>query len=269
MLHAVATAARAAGLEINGGKTKLLVVGDLANAEPTRTLSLDGVPVERVAHFVYLGSQVPSSKDEIARRIQQAAFHSGQLRKVWAAPLTPVLKVRVFRALVDPILFYACETWTTTQADLERLRGARNRLLRRALQILWYHHVPNTELYKLNTSVAPKIVEERRLRFIGHVSRFVHNPSSLQPLNKLLWFQPKGATRRTSHRRTITFHDQLSRLVDLTLVEFRQLTEDCDSPEFTKWYTSRCATRWAAWELPRPSSRHLLGSDVPSDQIPA
>ena len=268
MLTSVSAAAREAGLGINFAKTEVLVVGDLARAEPTRTLSLDGVQLNRVESFVYLGSKVPSSKDEISRRIQQATFNSGKLRNVWAAPLTRALKVRIFRALVDPILFYACETWTTTKVDLLRLRGVRNRLLRRALEIRWYERVPNSELYKLNTSVAPKIVEERRLRFVGHVTRFVHNPTSLQPINQLLWFLPQGATRRTTHCRTNTFHNSLTGLLGHSLMEVRQMATQCDSLEFTSWYSDRCANRWAEWTTPpprfQPTLANLWGSVSPS-----
>ena len=48
MLTSVSAAAREAGLGINFAKTEVLVVGDLARAEPTRTLSLDGVQLNRV-----------------------------------------------------------------------------------------------------------------------------------------------------------------------------------------------------------------------------
>ena len=40
MFQAIAAEARKARLEINADKTKVLVVGDLASAEHTRTLSL-------------------------------------------------------------------------------------------------------------------------------------------------------------------------------------------------------------------------------------
>ena len=177
-----------------------------------------------------MGSKVPSSKDEISRRIQQATFNSGKLRNVWAAPLTRALKVRIFRALVDPILFYACETWTTTKVDLLRLRGVRNRLLRRALEIRWYERVPNSELYKLNTSVAPK-----------------------------------------THCRTNTFHDSLTGLLGHPLMEVRQMATQCDSLEFTSWYTAKCANRWAEWTTPskrfRPTFSNRWGSVSPSSWI--
>ena len=45
MLQAIAVEARKAGLEINTDKTNVLVVGDLSSAEPTRTLSVDGVQI--------------------------------------------------------------------------------------------------------------------------------------------------------------------------------------------------------------------------------
>ena len=48
MLISVSAAARKAGLGINFAKTEVLVVGDLARAEPTHTLSLDGVQLNRV-----------------------------------------------------------------------------------------------------------------------------------------------------------------------------------------------------------------------------
>ena len=48
MLTSVSAAAREAGLGINFAKTEVLVVGGLARAEPTRTLSLDGVQLNRV-----------------------------------------------------------------------------------------------------------------------------------------------------------------------------------------------------------------------------
>ena len=75
--YSVAVAAREAGLGINFANTEVLVVGDIARAEPTRTLSLDGVQLIRMESFIYFGSKVPNSKDEIARCIQQATSNSG------------------------------------------------------------------------------------------------------------------------------------------------------------------------------------------------
>ena len=59
---------REAGLDINVEKTKVLVLGDLAVAHPTETLSLDGVPIERVANFLYLGSLILNTTEEVLRK---------------------------------------------------------------------------------------------------------------------------------------------------------------------------------------------------------
>ena len=138
------------------------------------------------------------------------------------------MKIRIFRSLVEPILFYACETWTTTKTMREQIRRAHNKLLRRVLGIHWSSHVPNSEIYSLAQS-ADYIVLERLLRFVGHVSRFKDNPTSLQPLNKLLWSVPQGATVRHGQGRRQTFMSLsvllLSRPGFTTFDEIRSIAE--------------------------------------------
>jgi hypothetical protein len=246
-LTAIANEGKAAGLAINGSKTELLVVGDLAAEEPERTLSLYDNPIKRVTQFVYLGSQIASSKQDTARRIRLASHHIGLLQPVWKAPLSPGLKLRLFRTLIEPILFYACETWILPTTAMEQLRRAHNVLLRRALGIRWSARVPNAEIFS-RTPSADIIVEERTLRFLGHISRFILNPSSLQPVNDLLWFAPARCTRRPAGRNAVTFHTQLRRTLgrDLSLIDIRSFAEG-DKLEFTDWYTARCSNRWTRW----------------------
>jgi hypothetical protein len=49
---------------------------------------------------VYLGSQISGSRQDTARRIHQAAYHTGLLQNVWKAPLSRALKLRLFRTLI-------------------------------------------------------------------------------------------------------------------------------------------------------------------------
>jgi hypothetical protein len=79
-LNSIALEGIRAGLAINGPKTELLVVGDLASAEPERTIYLNGTPLKRVSDFVYLGSQIGSSRQDTARRLRLAAHHTGLLQ---------------------------------------------------------------------------------------------------------------------------------------------------------------------------------------------
>ena len=99
MLQAVALVGREAGLEINVDKTKVLVVGDLARTDPSRTLSVDGMLLERVQNFQYLGTPRTTSPDESIKPppTPDDFRRCGRLRT----------KTRIYRALSDPILFYA------------------------------------------------------------------------------------------------------------------------------------------------------------------
>ena len=103
--------------------------------------------------------------------------YNGGVQKVCFAPLRCQLKARVFCALRESILFYACETWTTTQADFLRLKGGRKRLARREVGVRWHERILTTFLYS-HIDCTPVMIEERRLCFIGHVTRFVHTQTS-------------------------------------------------------------------------------------------
>ena len=116
--------------------------------------------------------------------------------------------------------------------------------MRRALRIRWFHYVSNSTLYELAQS-ADYIIEERRIRFIGHVARFSNHPSTDQPLLKLLWFVPNGATKRRGQGNRTPFHSQLVSLLQLTSIhELRSFAEHHDAADFRRWYTSQCRQRW-------------------------
>ena len=264
MLNAIAASGREAGLEINVDKTKVFVLGDLAIAQPSETLSLDGVPIERVQNFLYLGSLILNTTDEIRRCIHRASHQTGVLQKVWKLPLERATQVRLFRAFIDSILFYGCETWTTTQADLALVRKARNRLLRQALGIRWNHFVTNQYLHTL-ASTADVIIEKRRLSFLGHVARFWRFPAMKQPALKLLWHVPQGATMRRGQGNRTTYLGQARQGLGLgNNYELRELAERCTAIEFNTWTTSQCSARWKKWGV-RDSVRNLVSIFTPPD----
>ncbi len=86
MLNAIAASGREAGWEINVEKTKVLILGALAVAHPTETLSHDGVPIDLVENFLYLGSLILNTTDEIRRCIRRASHQTGVLQNVWKLP---------------------------------------------------------------------------------------------------------------------------------------------------------------------------------------
>ena len=119
MLDAVIRETKAAGLFINVAKTKYIVRGNLFDTPGT--IMVDSAPLERVEDFKYLGSYVGSVGRDIEERCKAASRAYGRLMPVWKTPLRVETKLRVFKAMVEPVLFYACETWPLTLRREQRL----------------------------------------------------------------------------------------------------------------------------------------------------
>ena len=99
------------GLHISWAKTKVQNLG----AGPSATdLSVNGQTVEGVKSFVYLGSPISSadgSRSEQLRRIGITASNMDNLECIWRQPcLALQTKIRLYMALIVPILLYASET---------------------------------------------------------------------------------------------------------------------------------------------------------------
>ena len=62
------------------------------------------------------------------------------------SPLSTEHRLRLFRAMVEPVLLYGCETWTVNQEMLDRLNGCYTRLLRIAHNVDRTAHARNSFL---------------------------------------------------------------------------------------------------------------------------
>ena len=110
-LEKIEAASSELGLHISWAKTKVQNLG----AGPSATdLSVNGQTVEGVKSFVYLGSPISSadgSRSEQLRRIGITASNMGNLECIWRQPcLALQTKIRLYMALIVPILLYASET---------------------------------------------------------------------------------------------------------------------------------------------------------------
>ena len=111
------------GMKIKGAKCKII-------SPQTSNIATDGKTVEVVEQFVLLGISVSDSSTYVSRRIALAAF--GWLyQSVWSQKkISRSLKVRLYRALVLPIVIYASETWTLKAEDYQKREAFEMRCLR-------------------------------------------------------------------------------------------------------------------------------------------
>jgi len=81
------------------------------------TILIDGVPVEGVEEFVYLGSKHSSNgycRPDVLRRIGLACSVMNSLQRVWKCSCLRInTEVHLYQALVMSVLLYAAETWTS------------------------------------------------------------------------------------------------------------------------------------------------------------
>jgi len=90
--------------------------------------------------------------------------------------LSKKLKIKIYRTIILPVVFYGCGTWSLIMREEHRLRGFENRMLRifgtkRDEVTSEWRKLHNEELNDLYSS--PRIVQvikSKRMRQVGHVA---------------------------------------------------------------------------------------------------
>ena len=164
-LNHVQAVARDVGMTINASKTKVMpsLVGPV-NWQP---LTLDGVNLEDVQSFVYLGSTImPSGQGaaEVDHRLK---------RSLWGRQeISTATKGTSIKPMFLTILLYGCETWSLRVVDLRKLEVSDNDCLRYILRCRRIDRVPTTTLHRrLNLHPLPPVLLWRHLQWFGHAAR--------------------------------------------------------------------------------------------------
>ena len=156
------------GLKINAAKCKVL--------SPEQTpIEINGEAVENVSSFVFLGSVVPHTSDDVKRRIALASSAFGRLKNtIWNnRNISYSLKMRLYASLIVPIATYAAETWAMKTEDEQRLQVFENDCLR---AIAGKNRGDRCRLIDLRKLLGLKrrivdTVQYKRLNWFGHAVR--------------------------------------------------------------------------------------------------
>ena len=164
------------GMKINIGKTKLLK----QNARNEQPITINGIPVEEVKEFTYLGSTVTEDGDssrDIDLRITKATQAFGALFKIWKSKkLSMKTKVRIFKSNVLSVLLYGSECWKMTNKTIQKLDSFQTKCLKKIKRVFWLNIIRNEDLLKeTQMEMISTVIEERRWRWIGHVMRMPHD----------------------------------------------------------------------------------------------
>ena len=88
---------------------------------PTTSWEIDGVTVETVSDFIFLGSKITADGDcshRIKRHLllgRKAMTNLDSILK--SKDITLPTKVHLVKAMVFPVVMYGCQRWTTNKAE--------------------------------------------------------------------------------------------------------------------------------------------------------
>ena len=108
-----------AGLKLNIQKIKIMASGLITSWQ------IEGVIVETVADFIFLGSEITADGDyshEIKRCLILGRKAMTNLDGIFKSrDITLPTKVHIVRAMVFSVVMYGCESWTIKKTECEEL----------------------------------------------------------------------------------------------------------------------------------------------------
>ena len=147
-------------------------------------------------------------------------------------------KINLFRATVESVLLYGCETWTLNKKMNKSLDGCYTRMLRRIQNVSWRQHMTNKELYDGLPNIS-QVIRLRRLRFAGHCYR-----QHQDPVSELVVWRPKHGTSKRGCP-VKTFVDILKE--DTNLNNEEELAVCMKDRSVWKKIVSRCSAKGVDW----------------------
>jgi hypothetical protein len=160
--EALVVTSKKIGLEVNAEKTKYMVMSQDHNGRQNYNIKIGDKPFERVEQFKYMRTTLMnrnSIHEEIKSRLKSgnAYYHSVQ-NVLSSRLLSKNIKIKIYRTVILPVVFYGCETWSLTLREKHNLKVFKNRVLRKIfgpkrnkLTVQW-RRLHNEELFDVHSS---------------------------------------------------------------------------------------------------------------------
>ena len=190
------------GINISARKSEVLFIGRGEGDVRMEDLQLRGQPMKKVEEFTYLGSVVTSDGkciQDIERRRAGATRAFGTLRqRLWnRREISRKVKMKVFNAIVIPVLLYGATAWAPTRTEERRLDAFEMGMLRSILGVRWDDFVRNADIRDMLCQVPVSLKLRRaRMKWFGHVERMGEERQVKRIMQAEMWGRrPRGRPR--------------------------------------------------------------------------
>ena len=174
-----------AGLKLNIQKLKILA------SSPITSWQIDGEKVETVTDFIFLGSKTTVDGDcshEIKRHLllgRKAMTNIDNILKI--RDITLPTKVGIIKAMVFPVVTYACESWIVNKADCGRIDAFKCDA-GVDLRVPWISRRPNQSILK---KINPEYSLEGLMLKLQYFDHLMQRANSLEKTLMLAKFEGK------------------------------------------------------------------------------
>ncbi|XP_047502966.1 uncharacterized protein LOC125048346 [Penaeus chinensis] len=171
------------GMKVSRHKTEYLYMGD---QDPERAVEMQGLKLNRVQEFKYLGSTLQSdgaSDKEVGKRIQAGWNAWRKITGLLCDRRVPAkLKGRIFKTMVRPAMLYGMEAVAVTKGQERKMEVAEMRMLRFSLGKTRLDRVRNSTIREtMGVGELEKKLRECRLRWLGHVVLYQSHGATAKP----------------------------------------------------------------------------------------